>query len=65
MYSINIYFKILKGIFQNKSLCRILQNYETNKVTISGNVIEFGASPYSKNNFSDIAKKKKNKVGTL
>lgn len=62
MYSINIYFKILKGIFQKKSLCRILQNYETNKITISGNVIEFGASPYSKNNFSDIVKKKNIKL---
>jgi SAM-dependent methyltransferase len=43
-------------------LCRILQNYETDKISISGNVIEFGASPLSKNNFSDIAKKKNIKL---
>ena len=58
MYSIFNYFKILKGILQKKSLCRILQNFETEKITISGKVIEFGASPFSKNNFSNIAKKK-------
>ena len=58
MYSISTYFKILRGIYQKKSLCRILQNFEAEKITITGKVIEFGAHPFSKNNFSNIAKKK-------
>ena len=59
MFSIKIFFQVLKGIIQNKSLCRILQNFECSKVTITGKVIEFGAAPNSKNNFASIAKKKK------
>ena len=41
MYSISTYFKILRGIYQKKSLCRILQNFEAEKITIAGKVIEF------------------------
>ncbi len=62
MYSISTYFKILRGIYQKKSLCRILQNFEAEKITIAGKVIEFGAHPFSKNNFSNIAKKKRIKI---
>lgn len=53
------FFKIMKGIKENKSLCRILQNNECKKVTISGDVIEFGADPSSNKNFYLIAKKQK------
>ena len=43
MLSVKEFFLIMNGISENKSLCRILQNIECNKVSISGNVIEFGA----------------------
>lgn len=59
MLSIKEFFQIMKGISENKSLCRILQNIECQKVSISGNIIEFGAEPSSKNNFSKIAINKK------
>ncbi len=59
MLSIKEFFQIMKGISQNKSLCRILQNIECQKISISGNIIEFGAEPTSKNNFSSLAIKKK------
>ncbi len=59
MLSVNEFFLIMKGISENKSLCRILQNIECKKVSISGNVIEFGAEPSSKNNFSKITINKK------
>ena len=59
MLSIKEFFQIMKGIGQNKSLCRILQNIECQKISISGNIIEFGAEPTSKNNFSSLAIKKK------
>ena len=54
MYSIKIFTEIIKGISQNKSLCRILQNYETKKLSLGGNIIEFGAEPSSTKNFSEI-----------
>ena len=59
MLSVKEFFVIMKGISENKSLCRILQNIECQKISISGNIIEFGAEPYSKNNFSKIAINKK------
>ena len=46
-------------IFQGKSLCRILQNVEFQKYNLKGKVIEFGAEPNSKNNFSKYIKNKK------
>lgn len=58
MFSFKIFLEIIIGISQNKSLCRILQNYESKQLTIQGDVIEFGAEPNSKNNFSQIIKKK-------
>jgi hypothetical protein len=58
MFSFKIFLEIIIGISQNKSLCRILQNYESKQLTIQGDVIEFGAEPNSKNNFSKIIKKK-------
>jgi len=58
MFKLNIFFETLVGISQNKSLCRILQNYHTKKYFIYGNVIEFGATPDSDKNFSNIIKKK-------
>ena len=54
----SIFLKFLIGINQGQSLCRILQNLECSKILIKGNVIEFGAEPGSKKNFSSIAKKK-------
>lgn len=54
----SMFLKFLIGINQGQSLCRILQNLECSKVLIKGNVIEFGAEPESKKNFSSIAKKK-------
>lgn len=62
MFSIKVFFKILKGITENKSLCRILQNIECSKNYISGKIIEFGSTPDSKNNFSSIAKRKNIKL---
>ncbi len=59
MISLHDFLKIIKGIHQNKSLCRILQNLECEKIKISGQILEFGAEPLSKNNFSSIAKKSK------
>ena len=59
MFSISIYFQVIKGIIQNKSLCRILQILECKKYLISGNVLEFGTTPDSNNRFFSIAKKKK------
>ena len=59
MVSLKDFLQIIKGIYKNKSLCRILQNIECNNVKLSGNIIEFGAEPSSKNNFSSIAKKVK------
>lgn len=59
MFSISIYFQIIKGIIQNKSLCRILQIIEFKKNFITGNVLEFGTTPESKNNFSKLANIKK------
>ncbi len=59
MVSLKDFLQIIKGIYNNKSLCRILQNIECNNVKLSGNIIEFGAEPSSKNNFSSIAKKVK------
>ena len=47
---------LLSGIYQGKSLCRILQNIECKKIKIRGIVIEFGAEPNSNKNFSSIAK---------
>ena len=58
MFTLNIFFSVIKGIYQNKSLCRILQNYFAKKDTIAGSIIEFGAEPGSKKNFSYIMKKK-------
>lgn len=46
-------------IFQGKSLCRILQNVEFQKYNLKGKIIEFGAEPNSKNNFSKSIKSKK------
>ena len=57
MISINEFFAIIKGIIDNKSLCRILQNLECKKLKIYGNIIEFVSEPTSLNNFSYIAKK--------
>ena len=54
MYSGKIFLEILKGISQNKSLCRVLQNFEAKKHSISGNIIEFGAEPKSTKNFSSL-----------
>ena len=59
MLTLKEFFLIMKGISENKSLCRILQNIECQKLSISGNIIEFGADPSSKNNFSKIAINKK------
>lgn len=59
MFSLNIFFETLLGISQNKSLCRILQNFYSKKITVHGNVIEFGATPNSNKNFIHIMKKKK------
>ena len=50
---------LLSGIHQGKSLCRILQNLECKKIKIQGKIIEFGAEPGSKNNFSLIARRQK------
>tara|TARA_Y100000816_G_C26106914_1_gene588568 strand:+ start:3334 stop:4008 length:675 start_codon:yes stop_codon:yes gene_type:complete len=58
MFSFKIFLEIIIGISQNKSLCRILQNYESKQLSIEGDIIEFGAEPNSKNNFSKIIKKK-------
>ena len=58
MYSIKIFTEIIKGISQKKSLCRILQNYETKKLSLSGNIIEFGAEPSSTKNFSSLINNK-------
>ena len=58
MISLQNFLKVIKGIYQNKSLCRILQNLECEKIKISGQILEFGAEPLSKKNFSSIAKKK-------
>ena len=57
MVSLKDFLQIIKGIYNNKSLCRILQNIECNNIKLSGTIIEFGAEPSSKNNFSSIAKK--------
>lgn len=46
-------------IFQGKSLCRILQNSEFKKYNLKGKIIEFGAEPDSKNNFSKYIKNEK------
>lgn len=56
--NLNNFLKFLIEINQGKSLCRILQNIECGKIFIRGNVLEFGAEPGSKKNFSSIAKKK-------
>ena len=58
MFNLKIFIETLWGISQNKSLCRILQNYHSKKLNIYGNIIEFGAIPESNNNFSSIMKKK-------
>jgi len=57
MSSLKFFFHIIYGIYCNKSLCRILQNIECKKNKISGNIIEFGAEPLSKNSFVSLAKK--------
>ncbi|WP_440926996.1 methyltransferase domain-containing protein [Candidatus Pelagibacter sp.] len=57
MSSLKFFFDIIYGIYRNKSLCRILQNIECKKNKISGNIIEFGAEPLSKNSFVSLAKK--------
>ena len=57
MVSFKDFVQIMKGIYDNKSLCRILQNIECDRISLSGNIIEFGAEPLSKNNFSSIVKK--------
>tara|TARA_B100000767_G_C19766703_1_gene537901 strand:+ start:168 stop:842 length:675 start_codon:yes stop_codon:yes gene_type:complete len=49
---IKIFFFYMSCIFQGKSLCRILQNVEFQKYNLKGEIIEFGAEPNSKNNFS-------------
>ena len=49
---IKTFFFYMSCIFQGKSLCRILQNVEFQKYNLKGKVIEFGAEPNSKNNFS-------------
>ena len=56
---IKIFFFYMSCIFQGKSLCRILQNVEFQKYNLKGKVIEFGAEPNSKNNFSKYIKNKK------
>ena len=43
MFSFKIFLEIIIGISQNKSLCRILQNYESKQLSIEGDIIEFGA----------------------
>ena len=53
------FINLLCGIYEGKSLCRILQNIECKKIKIRGRVIEFGAEPKSKKNFSSIAKQEK------
>ena len=40
MFSFKIFLEII-GISQNKSLCRILQNYESKQLSIEGDIIEF------------------------
>ena len=50
---------LLSGIYQGKSLCRILQNLESKKTIVFGNVIEFGADADSKRSFLNFVKKKK------
>lgn len=62
MISLKNFLKVIKGIYQNKSLCRILQNLECEKIKISGKILEFGAEPLSTKNFSSIAKKSKVKI---
>ena len=57
MFSLKYFLEIIKGIYDNKSLCRILQNIECDRIKLSGNIIEFGAEPLSKNKFSSIAKR--------
>ena len=57
MSSLKFFFHIIYGIYCNKSLCRILQNIECKKNKISGNIIEFGTEPLSKNSFVSLAKK--------
>ena len=57
MFSLKYFLEIIKGIYNNKSLCRILQNIECDRIKLSGNIIEFGAEPLSKNKFSSIAKR--------
>jgi len=61
MLSFKDFLETMKGIYDNKSLCRILQNIECKKVKIFGNLIEFGAEPLSKKNFSTLAKKNRAK----
>ena len=61
MYSISTYFKILRGIYQKKSLCRILQNFEAEKNYNSWKSNRIWRPPFFKNNFSNIAKKKESK----
>jgi SAM-dependent methyltransferase len=56
---IKTFFFYMSCIFQGKSLCRILQNVEFQKYNLKGKVIEFGAEPNSKNNFSKYIKNKK------
>ena len=53
---IKIFFFYMSCIFQGKSLCRILQNVEFQKYNLKGKIIEFGAEPNSKNNFSNSIK---------
>ena len=53
------FINLLCGIYEGKSLCRILQNIECKKIKIRGRVMEFGAEPKSKKNFSSIAKQEK------
>ena len=50
---------IMINISKGKSLCRILQNIECGYYSLSGNIIEFGAAPNSKKNFSNLLTKKK------
>jgi len=56
---IKTFFFYMSCIFQGKSLCRILQNVEFQKHNLKGKIIEFGAEPNSKNNFSKYIKNKK------
>lgn len=53
---------IMINISKGKSLCRILQNIECGYYSLSGNIIEFGAAPNSKKNFSNLLTKKKNNI---